>query len=153
MMGFSTGGLVAVDYALNYPDDCQGLILVTTAHRGTGALASFLSSALAPPAPAKRAIPFLVYDVDPRAAVQLGSDILGYDAPAHRITRPVVIVVGDRDGFFPVATVNELVRQLATPPFGCRYRVIPGGTHGIPYSHTEKIEQFIAENLDYLVSN
>lgn len=170
-IGHSMGGRVAMEMARQAPDRVRGLVLVSTGHNGGTeaelpkrrariALGHDSMAALAddwvPPmvAPGRQADAALMGDL--RAMVlrhdaaiherQIHALIGRPDAGAylHGITAPILLLVGDQDGWSPPAQHHEIA---ALAP-DATVQVIAGAGHFLPVERPAETVAAIADWLD-----
>lgn len=158
--GHSMGGAIALDYALHYPENTLGLILV-----GSGArlrvLPAFLETLQKGCVPAELA-DFLYCPDAPRELLQKGREEVAsiaasiyhadlsacdkFDVTAElaSINRPVMMICGSEDRLTPVKYSHYLAEKL---PSG-KVAVIDGAGHMVmiekPEAVNQAIETFIA---------
>jgi pimeloyl-ACP methyl ester carboxylesterase len=159
--GHSMGGAIALDYALNYPEDILGLILV-----GSGArlrvLPAFLEKLQEGVVPAALA-DFLYCPDAPQELLQKGREEVASTAASvyqadlsacdkfdvtdklSHISRPVIMICGSEDRLTPVKYSHYLAEKL---PSG-KVTVIDGAGHMVmlekPEAVNRAIEAFIAD--------
>ena len=166
LAGHSMGGAVAQMYALDYPQDVKGLILV-----GTGArlrvrpdFLSLIEAGIeAPNAWIKDLIEPFYSRVDPAvrekvidkvaevgARVQLNDfrccDKFDIMDRVHQITAPALVICGTEDEMTPVKYSQYLADKIA----GARRVVIEGGSHFVFMEKPEEVNRAIGEFLDGL---
>lgn len=166
LIGHSLGGAVAQTYALSYPEDVKGLVLI-----GTGARLrvrpDFLSLLEAgidyPPAWFKsfvqpfydRVAPGLRERVVNRvtevgARVQLNDfrccDKFDIMDRVHQIDAPTLVICGTEDEMTP----PKYSQYLATKISGARLVIIDGSTHFVFMEKPEEVNQAIEEFLNSL---
>jgi pimeloyl-ACP methyl ester carboxylesterase len=163
LVGHSMGGAVAQMYALNYPQDVKGLILI-----GTGArlrvrpdFLSLLEAGIEAPATwLKNLVEPFYSRVDPAvkekvikkvaevgAAVQLNDfrccdkfDIMGR---VHQVTAPTLVICGTDDDMTPVKFSQYLANKIAA----AKLVVIESGSHFVFMEKPEEVNRAIEEFL------
>jgi len=135
LTGYSTGGMVSIDYALKHPDNYSGLILLSSAHRVLNQ-------------PDHNEDPGCAYGL-PGVLLRL-QNVLNFNSNVTGIDKPSLVLCGDRDRFFSEETIDELVSDLNKTPPGCRDLVLNGGDHLAFFLNFDRIREFILENLDFL---
>jgi pimeloyl-ACP methyl ester carboxylesterase len=163
LAGHSMGGAVAQIYALNYPQDVKGLILI-----GTGArlrvrpdFLSLMEAGIETPATwIKNLVEPFYSRVDPAvreklinkvaevgAAVQLNDfrccDEFDIMDRVHQITAPTLVICGTEDDMTPVKYSQYLANKIA----GARLFIIEGGSHFVFMEKPEEVNRAIEEFL------
>jgi pimeloyl-ACP methyl ester carboxylesterase len=163
LAGHSMGGAVAQMYALNYPQDVKGLILIGTGARlrvrpdflslmeaGIEAPTTWLENLVEPfysrVAPAVREkVINKVAEVG--AAVQLNDfrccDEFDIMNRVHQITAPTLVICGTEDDMTPVKYSQYLANKIA----GARLVIIEGGSHFVFMEKPEEVNRAIGEFL------
>jgi len=159
--GHSLGGAIAIDYALHYPEQVTGLILVGTGSR-LRVLPAFLEALRAGTVPADFS-DFLYGPAAPEQLLTKGREEVASCAPEifyadlsacdnfdvspqlPRITIPALIICGTEDRLTPVKYSRFLEEQL---PWS-RIEIIEGAGHMVmlekPEAVNEAINRFITE--------
>jgi len=166
LVGHSMGGAVAQTYALRYPEDVKGLVLI-----GTGArlrvnpefltmleagldypptwLRNFIEPLYSRVAPELREI-VIEKAVKVGARVQLNDfrccDKFDIMDKIYRIEVPTLVICGSEDEMTPV----KYSQYLATKINGARLVIIEGGTHLAFMEKPEEVNQAIEEFLKKL---
>jgi pimeloyl-ACP methyl ester carboxylesterase len=158
LCGHSMGGAIALQYALNYPDELKGIILL-----GTGARlrvhpqylerarepgennASWLAGHLKY---YKKVQPDIYQVVEQRAG-QIGpsvelNDLLACDQfdvmdQVHDIKLPAQVICGSEDAMTPVKYANYLAKKIK----GSRKSIIPNGTHFVQMEKYQQVNEAI----------
>ena len=162
LCGHSMGGAIAMRYALKYPEELRGLILL-----GTGARLrvhpQYLERCREPGQGNRpwleqhldyyRAVDQEVYPVLKQRAAEVGpavelNDLLACDqfdlmARVNEITLPTRVICGSDDIMTPVKYSDYLADRIP----GAQKAVIPGGSH---FAHMEKFQQVNGEIEDFL---
>ena len=140
VVGHSTGAQAALHAALSRPDDVAGLVLAGATFSPEGRQPpGLLRQALATlpqerPGELPAVLPY--YLRGRRRVVGLLRSAMA-DRPedvVRRLTRPLVVLRGRRDGLCPQAWADQLA---AAAPRG-RVQVVPGA-HNAPYTHPEHV--------------
>jgi pimeloyl-ACP methyl ester carboxylesterase len=63
----------------------------------------------------------------------------------HRITQPMLVIAGDRDGFTPARLAESMAEALPHATFV----LLEGGSHTAPLEVPERVEQAVAEFIDH----
>jgi pimeloyl-ACP methyl ester carboxylesterase len=150
LCGWSTGGDIALDVAIRYPDSVNALIvggvlhrLPETYHDALGAIGlegpgqvdtELVSKAISPPVPAAHA---QNSDHWESLLKQISYELLDPKIPAEDdlkgITAPTLIIWGDRDQFLPVEYPVELYHLIPKAELA----VIPNADHHVSITHAE----------------
>ncbi len=159
--GHSLGGGIAQLYALNYPSDLKGLMLIGTGARlrvlpdtlstlrnligNDSAWRKFIEAAPQPVDPVLLSIREMRYKIGP--AVML-SDLLCCDKfdimdRVHEIKLPTLIVVGTVDVSTPVKYSQYLQNKIA----GSKLVIIDGATHNVMIDKPDEVNRAISEFL------
>jgi pimeloyl-ACP methyl ester carboxylesterase len=163
LAGHSMGGAVAQMYALDYPQDIKGLILI-----GTGArlrvrpdFLSLIEAGIeAPDTWIKDLVEPFYSRVDPAvreevidevaevgACVQLNDfrccDKFDIMERVHQITVPTLVICGNEDEMTPVKYSQYLADKIA----GARLVVVEGGSHFVFMEKSEDVNSAIGEFL------
>jgi pimeloyl-ACP methyl ester carboxylesterase len=163
LAGHSMGGAVAQMYALNYPQDVKGLILI-----GTGArlrvrpdFLSLMEAGIETPATwLKNLVEPFYSRVAPEvrekvikkvaevgARVQLNDfrccDKLDIIDRVHQITAPTLVICGTDDEMTPVKFSQYLANKIA----GARLAIFEGGSHFVFMEKPEEVNRAIEEFL------
>jgi len=163
LAGHSMGGAVAQIYALNYPQDVKGLILI-----GTGArlrvkpdfLSSMEAGIEAPATWIKNLVEPFYSRIDPAvrekvinkvtevgARVQLNDfrccDEFDIMDRVHQITAPTLVICGTEDDITPVKYSQYLANKIA----GARLFIFDGGSHFVFMEKSEEVNRAIEEFL------
>lgn len=162
--GHSLGGGIAQLYALNYPRDLKGLMLIGTGARlrvlpdtlstlrnligNDSAWRKFIEATTQPADPVLLSIREMRYKIGP--AVML-SDLLCCDKfdimdRVHEIKLPTLIIVGTQDVSTPVKYSQYLQNKIA----GSKLVIIEGATHNIMIDKPDEVNQAIAAWLTNL---
>ncbi len=128
LAGHSLGGAIVLDYALNYPDDTLGLILVGSGGRlrvlpafleelNNGKVPEALPSYLYGPAASKELLKKGSQEVKDTAASIYYADLCACDKfdvmeELHRIKKPVLMICGSEDRLTPVKYSRYLEEKL-----------------------------------------
>lgn len=163
LAGHSMGGAVAQMYALNYPQDVKGLILIGTGARlrvrpdflslmeaGIETPATWLKNLVEPfysrvaPEVREKVIK-KVAEVGARA--QLNDfrccDKLDIIDRVHQITAPTLVICGTDDEMTPVKFSQYLANKIA----GARLAIFEGGSHFVFMEKPEEVNRAIEEFL------
>ena len=152
VFGTSMGGMIAQEFALQYPERVHSLILGCTspggpnaAPTGPEALQSLTRRGLSPEEAKEAIIPFIYHPATPRERIdedmairmkwyptlqgytgQL-SGIFGWEAYSRltQITAPTLVIHGDVDGLIPVENARLLAAKIA----GAKLVLIPDASH------------------------
>jgi pimeloyl-ACP methyl ester carboxylesterase len=164
LCGWSTGGDIAIDAVIRYPDLIQAMVVGGITHRVSEIYFESLK-AMGVEGPGKvnteqseRAMPQLVellrvahsqgYDYWKTLLTQLSHEMMEPTLPSHddlrKITTPTLIIWGDRDQFLPVENAVELYRLHPNAELA----VLPNADHAI--SRT-RVEQFAYYARDFLL--
>lgn len=153
--GHSMGGAIALDYALNYPEDILGLILVGSGGR-LRVLPAFLETLQGGVVPAALA-DFLYCPDAPQELLQKGREEVASTAASiyhadlsacdkfdvtdklERINQQVMMICGSEDRLTPVKYSHFLAEKL---PSG-RVEVIDGAGHMVMIEKPEEVNQVI----------
>ena len=159
--GHSLGGGIAQLYALTYPRDLKGLMLIGTGARlrvlpdtlstlrnligNESAWREFIEAAPQPTDPILRSIREMRHKIGP--AVML-SDLLCCDkfdimGRVHEIKLPTLIVVGTQDVSTPVKYSQYLQNKID----GSKLVIIQGATHNIMIDKPDELNRAISEFL------
>ena len=142
LVGHSLGGPIVLRLAADYPDRIGGVVVLAGSvdphleyprwYNVAGAIPPFVWLL---PEPLRRAN-------DEVFAAQAGTEKLAADL--HRVTCPVVIVHGDRDGLVPVQNADFLLEAL---PNASRVTLflIPEAGHFLPWEHEATVRRAIEE--------
>jgi pimeloyl-ACP methyl ester carboxylesterase len=162
--GHSLGGGIAQLYALTYPRDLKGLMLIGTGARlrvlpetlstlrnligNDSAWRKFIEAAPQPADPVLLSIRETRYKIGP--AVML-NDLLCCDKfdimeRVHEIKLPTLIIVGTQDVSTPVKYSQYLQNKIA----GSKLVIIEGATHNIMIDKSSEVNQAIAAWLTNL---
>ena len=60
------------------------------------------------------------------------------------ISIPTTIIWGEVDAITPLAFARRLVAGIPQ----ARLRLVPGAKHGVPFTHTDQVVQYICEAID-----
>lgn len=166
LLGLSLGGCVAIQFAVDYPDRVQRMVLVNTFARLRGAGVGSLRRRLTRVSAALRDMDRLAQYVatslfdDPEyqrityermRRNDLGAirrtmlTLLRFNLldQLHRVRSPTLVLVGDRDKTVPFRCATEIMARLPS----ARMRVIPDAGHALPY---DQPATFIDAVLDFL---
>ena len=163
LCGHSMGGAIAMLYALKYPEELKGIILL-----GTGARLrvhpDYLNLCKNPGESNQlwiegqkryfKAVEEDLYQVLMRRSTEVGpkvelNDLLACDRfdvmdQVHKINIPTQVVCGSDDPMTPVKYSDYLAKEIS----GAREAVIPGGTHFVQLEKyrqvNSQIEQFVS---------
>lgn len=153
--GHSMGGAIALDYALNYPEDILGLILVGSGGR-LRVLPAFLETLQGGVVPAALA-DFLYCPDAPQELLQKGREEVASTAASiyhadlnacdkfdvtdklARINQQVIMICGSEDRLTPLKYSHFLAEKL---PSG-RVEVIDGAGHMVMIEKPEEVNQAI----------
>ena len=163
LCGHSMGGAIAMLYALNYPEELKGIILL-----GTGARLrvhpDYLNLCEHPGESNEiwmegqkryfKAVEKDLVQVLMRRATEVGpkvelNDLMACDRfdimdKVHKIKIPTQVVCGSDDVMTPVKYSDYLAKEIS----GAREAIIPGGTHFVQLEKFQQvnsqIEQFVA---------
>ena len=166
LVGHSLGGAVAQAYALNYPEDVKGLVLI-----GTGARLRVKPELLGlveagiddPPAwlknfiePLYNRVAFELRETAVKEVAGLGAGVQlddlrccdGFDImdKVHQIEVPTLVICGSEDQMTPV----KYSQYLSTKIDSARLVVIDGGTHLAFMERPEEVNRAIKEFLSGL---
>lgn len=166
LVGHSIGGAIAQMYALNYPEDVKGLILIGTGTRlrvrpeflslmeaGVDSPAVWLENLVEPfysrVAPGLRET--VINEVAEVGAGVMLNDFLCCDRfdimdKVHQIKAPTLVICGTEDEMTPV----KYSQYLATKISGARLVIIDGGTHFVFMEKPEEVNKAIEEFLNSL---
>ena len=167
LAGHSLGGAVAQLYALKYPDDLKGLVLI-----GTGARLRVHPMYLEEFEKAKNDPTILeqmretgMENIDPelkellkKRALEVGAavflnDMLCCDRfdimdRVHEIKLPALALCGSED----VMTPPKYIKYLADKIDGATEVIIPGATHNVPIEKPDEVNQAITDFLQSIPS-
>jgi pimeloyl-ACP methyl ester carboxylesterase len=167
LAGHSLGGAIAQLYALKYPDDLKGLILI-----GTGARLRVhpmhleeLEKAKSDPSAFARMREMGMENIDPelkevlkKRALQVGAavalnDMLCCDRfdimdRVHQIKLPTLALCGTEDMMTPPKYIKYLADRIA----GATEVIIPGATHSVPTEKPDEVNQAIDDFLQSIPS-
>lgn len=166
LAGHSMGGAIAQMYALNYPEDAKGLVLI-----GTGArlrvmpeILSLLEAGVDQPPESLRSFVEPIYArvepgvretvvnkvIEVGARVQLNDfrccDRFDVMDRVDRIKAPTLVICGSEDEMTPVKYAQYLASKIG----GARLAIIEGATHLVFMEKPAEVSQAIEEFLDSL---
>ncbi len=157
MAGHSLGGAIALDYALNYPDDTLGLILVGSGGRlrvlptfleelNKGTVPETLASFLYGPAASKELLEKGKKEVKDTAASIYYADLSACDKfdvmeELHRIQKPVQIICGSEDRLTPVKYSHFLEEKLSDG----QVKIIDGAGHMVMLEEPDQVNRAISD--------
>ncbi len=143
VVGHSMGGPIAVRMAVDYPEQVQGLLL--------------LSAALDPERERVLPIqrignhPLIAWmlpsslDVCNRELLPLREELEALEPEWKRLTIPVVALHGEKDGLVPVENMDYLRRHL--PAKQLDIRILEGENHFIPWTREADVIQAVKDLL------
>jgi len=159
LAGHSMGGAVAMTFALNYPGDLKGLILVGTGARlrvapavleaaqdpeKSAALRGYAYSPQTPPAVVQEAEQeYLLTPAQVRYNDFLACDRFDVMDRVKEIKAPALVVCGEDDALTPVKYSRYLEANIP----GARLTVIPGAGHMVMWEQPEPVNQAITDFL------
>lgn len=137
LLGHSLGGLIGLDYAIQYPEDLQGIISISPALSYSGfspatALFLHLLAALKPEYEIRLRADYSQLTRDQGSARRLSRDILRHNfitaqlgkellesgkrltAGAHRLQVPLLMLYGADDTLTPIANMRDFYRSAAS---------------------------------------
>ncbi len=167
LAGHSLGGAIAQLYALKYPDDLKGLVLI-----GTGARLRVhpmyleeLEKAKSDPSAFAQMRETGMENIDPelkellkKRALEVGAEVFLNDMlccdrfdimdRVHEIKLPTLALCGTED----VMTPPKYIKYLADKIAGATEVIIPGATHNVPIEKPDEVNQAIADFLQSIPS-
>lgn len=165
LAGHSLGSGVAIVYALSYPQDLKGLILIGGGARLRVLPASIdeLKTAIGNPIPWQKTLPDRLKLVEPSIAnmvvkkqIEIGPavrlndmlccDKFDYIEKISQIKVPTLVLCGSQDEMTPV----KYTRFLAAKIPGAKEVVIEGGTHFVFLEKPDEVNRAIEEFINSL---
>ncbi len=171
VFGISMGGMIAQEFALQYPERTRSLILGCTSHGGPEAVPADLEvittlmarGTMSAEDGVRATIPFIYAPSTPRERLEQDLEIRrrtfptaqGYFAQVQaifayesrsrlsQINAPTLVVHGESDRLVPPENGRRIARLID----GARLVIIPGASHIFPTDQPEKAHQVI---LDFL---
>jgi len=160
--GHSMGGAIAIDYALQYPDDYLGLILVGSGGKlrvlpsfleelEKGTVPDALSEYLYGPSASRELLEKGKKEAKDTAASIYYADLSACDKfdamdKLHQITKPVLIVCGSEDRLTPVKYSRYLEEKLPDS----KVELIDGAGHMVMLEEPDQVNQAIIKFIKQL---